>query len=110
MNHYGTATANSDLVTIANQYAAAFPGGVLNYNDQSLVQGGLFDINADWATPHVEHRLGINCDVYMGNVPAGNVATLLTIFVNNGSPNYLPEPALNHWHLRFGAAGNPAGD
>jgi hypothetical protein len=107
-NHYGTPTANSDLATIANQYAAAFPGGSLNYNDQSLIQGGLFDINADWTTPHVEHRLGINCDVSETNIPAANRPTLTAIFTNNGSPNYLDEG--NHWHLRFGTAGNPAGD
>jgi hypothetical protein len=107
-NHYGTPTANSDLVNIANQYAAAFPGGSLNYNDQSLIQGGLFDINTDWATPHVEHRLGINCDVSEANIPAANRATLTAIFTNNGSPNYLDEGT--HWHLRFGAAGNPPGD
>ncbi len=108
VDHYGT--ANTNLVNIANQYANAFPGGVLNYNDQSLPQGGLFDVNANWTNPHVEHRLGINCDVYQPNVPVANRPTLLTIFVNNGSPNYLDESALNHWHLRFGAAGNPAGD
>ncbi len=107
-DHYGTPTANSDLVTIANQYASAFPGTSLTYNDQSLIQGGLFDINGDWNTPHIEHRLGINCDVSESNVPAANRATLLAIFTNNGSPNYLDEG--NHWHLRFGAAGNPAGD
>src|SRR5260370_33187349 len=107
-DHYGTATANTDLRTIANQYPAAFPGGVLIYKDQSLPQGGLFDINADWHTPHIEHRLGINCDVSETAVPVANPTTLVTIFANNGSPNYLDEG--NHWHLRFGAAGNPAGD
>lgn len=110
LDHYGTATANTNLVNIANQYAAAFPGASLSYNDQSLPQGGQFDINADWNTPHVEHRLGINCDVAESNVPTANKATLVTIFVNNGSPNYLHETTPPHWHLRFGGVGNPAGD
>jgi hypothetical protein len=42
------------------------------------------------------------------SVPTANRATLTTIFVNNGSPNYIDETS--HWHLRFGAAGSPAGD
>jgi hypothetical protein len=103
-NHFGTPTANASLVAIANQYAAAFPGNSpLNYNDQSLVQGGLFDIGppfgALWASPHLEHRLGRNCDVPKSNVPQANRATLEQIFANNGSPNFLDEG--NHWHLRF---------
>ncbi len=99
INHHGTATANTNLVAIANQYAATYPGSTLRYNDQSLPQGGLFDINANWATPHAEHRFGTNCDVSKSNVPSDRWATLQTIFANNGSPNFLEEP--DHWHLRF---------
>ncbi len=55
---------------MANAYAGAYRGSVFNYNDQSLVQGGLFDINANWTTPHIEHRYGINCDVSKTNVPS----------------------------------------
>ena len=102
-NHFGTATANSHLPPIANQYAAQFPGSKLNYNDMSLSVGGLFDIGPPkgvlWATPHDEHRLGKNCDVSKSNVPSSRWTALTTIFTNNGSPNFLAEA--DHWHLRF---------
>lgn len=98
-NHYGTNATRLALVSIANHYHADFPGaGALRYNDMSLVKGGLFDIYADWAPPHDEHRAGTNCDLSMSNVPAENRATLAQIVaLYDGS--YLDEG--NHWHLRF---------
>ncbi len=98
-NHFGTATANANLVSIANQYASQYPGSSLNYNDQSLSQGGLFDIAATWTTPHSEHRFGLNCDVSKSNVPSDRWGNLEDIFATTGSPNFLDEG--NHWHLRF---------
>ena len=106
-NHYGTAAANSKLRTIANQYAAQYPGSVLWYNDQSLHDGGLFDIGPRsscvgcqfWNTPHIEHRLGKNCDVSKGNVPSGRWNALENLFRANGSNGFLDEG--DHWHLRF---------
>ena len=100
-NHYGTSTSNSNLVSIANQYAAQYPGSKLDYNDQSLVQGGLFDIDAGWITPHVEHRFGLNADVKKSSVPSSRWTRLQEIFADTGSPDYLDEVELNHWHLRF---------
>ena len=106
VNHYGNATANSNLPTIANQYAAQFAGSILLYNDISLVRGDLFDIGPEpscpgcvlWQTPHVEHRLGANCDVSKSNVPSGRWDTLEGIFLDNNA-TFLEES--NHWHLRF---------
>jgi len=102
-NHYGTPTANAALVSIANQYAAFYPGSILLYNDQSLPLGGLFDIGPPdhtfWNPPHMEHRFGINCDVSKGNVPQVRWQDLRDIFVQFGSGNYLEHD--NHWHLRF---------
>ena len=114
--HYGTATALTNLPLIANDYKAQFyPDGnngstpipeadKLNYNDMSLVVGGKFDINGGWGPndDHQEHRVGINCDVISGNVPAARRAALTAIFRANGSPRYGDETAArNHWHLRF---------
>lgn len=102
-NRFGTPTANANLVSIANQYAAQYPGSVLWYNDQSLSQGGIFDIGPPdgplWSPPHAEHRFGINCDVSKSNVPSARWVDVRDIFVQFGSSNYLEHG--NHWHLRF---------
>jgi hypothetical protein len=105
-NHWGTATALSNLPLIASDYLAQFPGAdILQYNDMSLVYGGKFDFDgSNWCSScaHDEHRLGTNCDVYSGNVPTSRWSALTAIFAQRGSPNYLDETAdKNHWHLRF---------
>ncbi|HKR61671.1 MAG TPA: carbohydrate-binding protein, partial [Pyrinomonadaceae bacterium] len=129
--HYGTATANNGLRQIAAEYRdtafpqAQFPNGQpadwrLFYNDQSLVWGGKFDVTPNFsqgAPPnwlnrqHDEHRVGINCDVSIRNVPDANVvingqvqnrrSALEAIFFRGGSSRTLREFCLNHWHLRF---------
>ena len=102
VNHYGNSTTNSKLPAIANQYAAQFSGSVLNYNDMSLARGGLFDIGPPfgtlWNTPHVEHRLGKNCDVSKSNVASSRWNALEIIFTENNVA-FLEES--DHWHLRF---------
>ena len=91
-------------MNIANAYHTAYTGGSLSYNDQSLPLGGKFDLSNNWADggSHSEHRVGINCDVDSSGVAANRWSTLVQIFVDNGSPNYIDETAsANHWHLRF---------
>src|SRR5256712_11538146 len=71
-NHFGTSAALANLPLIASDYLNQFPGAdILRYNDMSLVDGGKFDLSNDWSSSgdHAEHRIGINCDVYSGNVP-----------------------------------------
>lgn len=128
--HFGIAAANSGLRQIAADYRNTafpqpqFPNGQpddrrLQYNDQSLARGGKFDITTNFHTPprwrtdgsHDEHRVGINCDVRLADVPNENVvingqtvnrrALLEDIFRNNGSTRTGREFTLNHWHLRF---------
>ena len=102
-NHYGTAAANSDLVAISIDYAAAYPESILEYNDQSLPKGGLFDIGPTqqhpewqlWQTPHDYHRLGTNCDVRKSSVPTERWADLEAIFRRYGTV----APEGDHWHL-----------
>jgi hypothetical protein len=102
-NHYGTSAANSDLVAISNDYAAAYPGSILEYNDQSLPKGGLFDIGPVsscpgcvlWQMPHEYHRVGINCDVRKSTVPPERWGRLEDIFRVYGSVT----PKGDHWHL-----------
>jgi hypothetical protein len=95
-NHGGTPNANTDLHTIADDYASqVFPNGFpsgpgpfpgtsesandyykLHYNDMSLLLGGKFDIGTTrnprprWNATgdHDEHRVGVNCDVSDRNV------------------------------------------
>ncbi len=76
----------------------------IGYNDSSLHGGGKFDLGNNWCTScsHNEHREGLNNDTWAGNIPTGRRSTLVQIFINNGSPNYVDEVASkNHWHLRF---------
>ena len=54
--------AVTQLQHVADQYYAQVAEQLL-FNDMSLVYGGLFDINANWTTPHQYHRLGTNCDI-----------------------------------------------
>ncbi len=112
-NHYGTATALSNLPLIANDYKTRFYGeGAIpnaekvSYNDMSLIYGGKFEVPGNWNLVnenHAEHRVGRNCDVRSINVPADRHAALEDIFSQRGSPNFLkhvpPDPP--HWHLRF---------
>jgi hypothetical protein len=104
-NHFGTATALTNLPLIASDYLSQYPGAdILWYNDMSLIWGGKFDFDGnDWCSgcSHDEHRVGINCDVGSSNVPSGRWSTLTAIFAQRGSPNYLDETSHNHWHLRF---------
>jgi hypothetical protein len=111
-NHFGTLGANNNLVAIANDYKAQFYGAnpipeaeKLRYNDQSLINGGKFDIPGNWCTTchHNEHRIGINCDVSARNVPQSRWEALTRIFAFRGSPRYLDETNTSqpHWHLRF---------
>uniref|UniRef100_A0A7C3KGY6 Uncharacterized protein n=1 Tax=Oscillatoriales cyanobacterium SpSt-418 TaxID=2282169 RepID=A0A7C3KGY6_9CYAN len=111
-NHWGTLTANSNLVAIANDYKAQFygtgtipDGDKLRYNDQSLTDGGKFEIPGHWEpdASHREHRVGINCDISAQNVPRDRWTALTEIFRFNGSPNYHDETGTSqpHWHTRF---------
>ena len=105
-NHWGTTTALTNLPLIASDYLSQFPGAdILKYNDMSLVYGGKFDFDgSNWCSScaHAEHRIGINCDVYSGNVPSNRWNALEDIFRSRHTPDFLDETAsASHWHLRF---------
>lgn len=105
-NHWGTELAVTNLPLIAHDYLSQFPGAdILRYNDMSLVHGGKFDFDgSNWCSScaHQEHRIGINCDVYSGNVPTNRWSTLTDIFRSRNSPNFGDETAsASHWHLKF---------
>jgi len=97
-NHYGTNTTNNALINIANDFRREYPNGPnLLYNDMSLEQGGLFDINANWQEPHKSHRYGANCDFNFGTLTQEQLDKLIDIIDDYGER--LDEG--NHWHLTF---------
>jgi hypothetical protein len=66
-NHNGSAELHEFVRNLAAQYnlRKAQPAlqGSLGLNDTSLVMGGVFDINANWLTPHSQHSFGVACDI-----------------------------------------------
>lgn len=50
------------LPLIAENYFV-LSGRLLSINDMSLIKGGLFDIDAQWTTPHSSHREGKDADI-----------------------------------------------
>ena len=96
---------------MANDYKNQFygseaipDGDKLRLNDMSLINGGKFDLSANWCAtcPHAEHRVGINSDLSSLNVPVNRRAILEQFFRDRGSPNFVDETASNnHWHLRI---------
>ncbi len=66
-NHFALSTVINSLVSVADGYYSQVAQQLL-FNDMSLVQGGLFEINGNWTTPHQFHRLGRNCDI---SLPSG---------------------------------------
>lgn len=61
-NHYGTPSTKVRLAVMASDYFED-TGIAIGVNDMSLEWGGLFDINNNWATPHIWHRTGKSVDV-----------------------------------------------
>ncbi len=61
-NHYGTENALYSLLDLADAFSETGKG-TLRINDISLIWGGLFDIKANWSSPHKSHRIGKNVDV-----------------------------------------------
>ncbi len=103
-NHWATSSFADKLRSLANLYFLKYDGLTqpkLAINDLSLEQGGLFDIKANWATPHREHRIGVVGD--LRTVPVQRIAALKQLLRDVGivgpvlihSP---PDPA--HWHIR----------
>ena len=83
-------------------------GKKLQYNDQSLTNGGKFDLDGDWSIANFDHQLhraGRDCDVSSRNMNLeieGRNEALKAFFRQNGASAVGDEVASgNHWHLRF---------
>lgn len=101
-NHFGLPSMNVALAGIAQDFAAAFPGSVLSYNDMSLIEGGVFDLNKDWAPPHCGHRSlgGGTNNIDIALVPtAAMQKKLRAIIIQHGGRVCAFES--NHWHVCF---------
>jgi hypothetical protein len=62
--HYLSTPAMQQLWLLAGNYNLNFPNNSHLYlNDASLIWGGRFDKNGDWASPHDGHRRGVVIDV-----------------------------------------------
>lgn len=98
-NHYVTASTRTHLQNIALDWHNA-QGPTLRYNDCSLIQGGRFDISANWSGSHAEHRVGTNCDLSNSDdLTQAQQNDIATIIGNRGGDP--PYDEGNHWHLRF---------
>jgi hypothetical protein len=118
--HFGTRLFNATLDDIALQWKTVNKNNlVLPINDMSLIDGGLFDIGANWSTSggHAQHRWGIEADIGSGDggfpnsVPVEQRSALIEILFSH---YYLPirerqngkiciplatDPDCNHYHI-----------
>jgi hypothetical protein len=101
LGYYVAFNAHYGLHGIADEYGSVYFPSKMEYNDMSLPLGGRYDLSGNFASPHAEHRYGINCDVRLSAIPHARRAFVEQLFVDYGSPNFLPEFSRNHWHLRF---------
>ena len=114
-NHYGTTAVNTALQNIANDYSnmRAHRGDILRYNDISLSNGGVFDLNSDWnpAPPplgdgHLSHGCGTDIDVGLDALNArGRMVAVnqnhLADLVNRHFPGAFVMIEGNHFHIHF---------
>lgn len=107
-NHYLTSGAANKLLVIAINYHHLYPKDPVIYvNDASLMWGGVFDLDADWDTPHEEHRRGSVVDIRAnskaGAIPAVNFDALIRLAklskVNAKIHN--PGETNQHFHVRL---------
>lgn len=101
-NHYGVPALNQALVKLADDYAVAYPGSKLIYNDMSLKQGGLFDCmdrcgGVSWHSPHKGHRAGRDADISYRDFPAER-RTVVKRWIREKGQLKIHEEG-NHWHV-----------
>ena len=83
-NHYLTSEAASQLWRLAATYYFKYRQDtsvpLLHLNDASLVWGGRFDVNGNWADPHAGHRKGTVIDIRANALPTAIPESLFTDF------------------------------
>ena len=79
-NHYATSDAIAGFVMLAKDWRAECSRGrLLQFNDMSLIWGGLFDVNKNWIPSHAEHRKGLNVDLSKRNINKSDRKRFLTL-------------------------------
>jgi|GEM_PF-2311106 len=75
----------------------------LQLNDCSLQWGGIFDLEANWTSPHSSHRKGNCSDIGTHNLTAYEVSCLASILeemkTDGDIHGYIPELSKNHYHV-----------
>ena len=72
-NHNGTENAILGIQAIADQYQASYSQyPIIAVNDMALPVGGVFDLNQNWDSPHIEHDRGTAVDI-RGNGLANSI-------------------------------------
>lgn len=103
-NHYLTPEAIFKLWNLGFRYSQVeFPSSpLLHINDASLIRGGLFDIDADWDTPHEEHREGTVIDIRANGTATAIPQANFKIFekvLGKAKMTYIFEG--DHYHVRL---------
>jgi hypothetical protein len=121
-NDYCTPAMGDDLLLAIydfNFWSASKEGGgvpmIVSLNDMSLPWGGIFDIDVDWQTPHILHRIGHSVDINntgpfqvqdpdnpedtTARVPTEKGRKLQKYMNDHGEGRQIPEP--NSVHFEF---------
>lgn len=101
-NHYVIPDFKNVLIALAKDYSDKHPGKKLQYNDMSLIYGGVFDLNGNWRDPHKGHNFGINADLDSLPVDKEKRSELVQLAWDNNM-GVLSEGS--HWHLIYGQRG-----
>jgi hypothetical protein len=103
-NHWATQSFAVKLRQVANAYFLQYGSSAspkLAINDISLPDGGLFDVEGDWRTPHAEHRVGTVADIRTPPVAREKMLKMmLTAAGIVGTVKIHLPPDLPHWHIR----------
>jgi hypothetical protein len=62
-NHFAATVVTDSLPLMAAAWRDSLGESRLAINDISLPNGGLFDVDTNWTTEHLEHREGLDVDV-----------------------------------------------
>jgi len=101
-NHFATSATNIALRSIAQEYRLQTKER-LYFGDMSLPLGGLFDVNADWASPHVERRNGTCADISAVTGVTMNFEDVFLAIVSKYTTNFIlvGTGTDRHYHVRF---------
>lgn len=118
-NHYLTPEAASVLWRLAATYYFKYRQDtsvpLLQLNDASLVWGGRFDVNGNWANPHAGHRKGTVIDIRANALPTAIPERLFTDFEDMAAKTLMSDgvtaaKAQLHCSKGFDPATNCVGD